>query len=163
MIADIDQIERELDASLPTISETLFRRDFLPFFTHNIPDKDIPLALSAWIHGVAGSSSTPVKVIDRNHNVLFTVPPLVDLTRAVVTDPNHFEHAVAAHQVLSLNMPEVAEVLMKEEMTSAMQNSIEISSEDNWQPMLAYYGLDRKEAAVVQPTSTSSVLDDLGL
>lgn len=162
MLADILQIAEDLDSSLPTISEGLFKRDFLPFFLQQIPEEDVPLAVSAWMQGVAGSSSTPVRVVDSNQKVLFTVPPLVDLTKVTVTDPDHFEHAVATHTVLSVNQPEIADALLREEMQSAMENSIEISDVDNWLPMLNYYGLV-KPATKNSSTQETSVLDDLGL
>jgi hypothetical protein len=163
MIADIMQIAEDLDASLPTIQESLFKRDFLPFFLQQIPESDVPLAVSAWMNAVAGSSSTPVRVVAPDQTVLFTVPALLDLTKVVVTDPNHFEHAVAAHTLLSVNQPEIADALMREEMQSAMENSIEISDTDNWLPMLKYYGITPPTTTDKSPVHETSVLDDLGL
>jgi hypothetical protein len=91
------------------------------------------------------------------------VPALLDLTKVVVTDPNHFEHAVAAHTLLSVNQPEIADALMREEMQSAMENSIEISDTDNWLPMLKYYGITPPTTTDKSPVHETSVLDDLGL
>lgn len=163
MHIDITELSQQLEASIPTIDERLFQRDFLPFFTQQISPEQVPQAVSAWVMGVAGSSSTPVNVIDpTTGNVLFKVPALIDTSRLTVKNGERFEYAMAVYNAYSRNQPERAEQLAMRELREAAENELEIESTSGWTAMLQYYNLVPTETA--QPAAPSTgLLDDLGI
>lgn len=161
MKLDINSLAADLAANIPTIEENKFRVNFLPLFTNQLPEKLVPTATSAWVGGVAGTSTTPVHVVDNDGQILFTVPPILDTGRITITDGRHFTHMASAYTMLQTNRPEQAEQLLQEEITSALENSLEIDTSDRLEAMLHYYNMLPDTVAEQQPQQ--DVLSDLGL
>lgn len=68
---------KENAAPLP---ETIFVKDFLPYFCGEKNIADNPDLLPMWF-AVAGSPTSEVRIINNNREVLFVVPPIVDTGR----------------------------------------------------------------------------------
>lgn len=68
---------KENTALLP---ESIFVKDFLPYFCGERNVEDNPEFLPMWF-AVAGSPTSEVRIINNNREVLFVVPPVIDTTR----------------------------------------------------------------------------------
>lgn len=161
MNLDTNSLTIDMDANIPTITEEKFRNNFLRLFTNELPEELVPTATSAWVGGVAGTSTMPVHVVDSKNNVLFTVPPIIDTGRITITDGRHFSHMISAYTTLQTNRPEQAKELLSEEISSALENSLIVDTSNRLEAMLDYYGLLPKEPQLIE--KTENVLADLGL
>lgn len=63
-----------------TMSETIFVNHFLPRFIGEVEIAEDDDFLGMWI-AVAGSHSSPMKIVDVKGEVLFIVPPILESTR----------------------------------------------------------------------------------
>lgn len=67
------------DQQRPTFPEELFLAHFLPLFADEIAETP-EVNYSTWIEKIAGGDTKPVDILGADGTVLFTVPPLLDVS-----------------------------------------------------------------------------------
>lgn len=83
----------------PQLPERIFVGVFLPMFAGDNP-LPYDVSLDFWINVVAQSPFSPVDVVDQQHNVLFTVPPVYDQT-AIQPVPPSDQHIKSIAEVVA--------------------------------------------------------------
>lgn len=72
------EVNEVTEERIPSIDETMFREVFLPFFARDEDRKYPQVHLGTWIRGVAGNQFQKVHIVNKDHQVILTVPPMYD-------------------------------------------------------------------------------------
>lgn len=115
------------------LPENLFVRDFLPFFSGQVPLNKASQHYQYWI-GIAGTPMNEVDIIDNKGNTIFTVPPLMN---ADFINPNKRHKAMGdiftEQSLHSSHSPAAGNSYLARELSQRVSEF-----EDNSKPLLTY-------------------------
>lgn len=148
------------------LPENIFVDYFLPYFSGNLPINKTSKVLTDWI-SVAGSAVAEVDIIDREANVLFTVPPIMDTT---VINPASFDsdHSLAGiyreYGLRANNLKPAAERFLLTELDTATDiitapSSIKEKNTVVWDDIFKRYNIKKADEEIAKPAHVDE--DDL--
>lgn len=133
----------------PRIPERYFAGLFLPFFAGDAERAYPQVNLVMWVNRVAGNPYHEVDVIDRDGQVLFTVPPVfdrraVDPQKSVQSNATPVSHVVASAQQYTNLSPAMGDQYIRSELTKralVMRVPANVLAHvESWNQIFARYG-----------------------
>lgn len=151
-----DLVVKNENSKLP---EEIFQGHFLPFFSgqrHASKDDNV---IAEWI-SVAGTPMNEVDIIDRDGEVLFTVPPLMD-TNIINVTTNTSQRSMSAilsnYDLHHNNIPKVAVNKLNQNLgdkSEALLNpKVSFENKERWDKIMLRYNISPEEVA----TKTSEI------
>lgn len=158
------------------IREEFFTSVFLPYFAGEITENEFPdgISMHTW-NQIAGNMNNSVDVIDSNGRILFTVPPVNDLSYIVQNPDTYYDQMSSAGTYAETlrNSARPDEVMMADKVISKKLNErIPVRLKDKkeerykqWAEIFLRYGyfteqLQSKEETKVIEQTKEDLLDD---
>jgi len=158
MLAEAKAIEEEAfgdifnHQNIAKLPESVFRQDFLPYFSGQIIDDRTRQITTVWI-GIAGSPTSPVDVVDQEGKTLFQVPPVMSTTfleRAQNSNIKSFGELFDMAQRQDAYLPGTGQNLLASAVTLRTDKSKlkpEEESVKGWDAIFKYYNLNTTKKA----------------
>lgn len=145
------------------ISEEIFLRDFLPFFSGQSkpPEAERETLLAYWLQ-FAGTPFTPVDLHNAQGAVVYRVPPLQDRHAVITSVGNRLSRAQRQADEKALMSPRFGEQIMQNEYKDRagrfMRSEANPALVKAWQELFAYYGVIKNVApgTISRTADTSS-------
>lgn len=159
-----DIVGEKVNGKLP---ENLFVQHFLPFFTGQVPSKDVHQYYQYWI-GVAGTPMNEVDIIDGKGETIFTVPPIMnsDFVNPAKRSKGMGD-VFAEHSLHASHSPASGERFLANELSQRI-NEFEdnteklVTAEQKWNHIFKRYGVESpyKNEATQEVRSNNDNDDD---
>ena len=135
------------DTALTTLPEDVFKNTFLHYFFNNeVADDDTLLV--KWIH-IAGGPMKPVNVVDKNNNILFTVPAIYDTLSVLnYNRKNDISNIVNTARLYKDTLPEESNRILYDELNNAVQHIVmprKVPHTDIWLEIFKRYKLVQED------------------
>jgi hypothetical protein len=164
----IDMIYADMveNAEHPQLPEEIFRKQFLPLFTTGVPDDVRPALITYWI-GIAATPWNPVDIIDRQGQILFTVPSLYarDVINTKDGDPSHsYGNIFMNYELQMSNIPIQAQRYFQNALegkfTDTVNQSPDVTEEERiWTAIFQHYGLMKVSSLAEDNTIHNTAID----
>lgn len=152
-------------SDIKRLPESTFVKNFLPYFCGEEDTTKESNTIAIWI-AIAGSITSKVHVVDKNDEILFTVPPINDTSIFDVNNKNQaqgFKNIVLNYRLYSNQTPMSAQNYLARTIDSRIEKlrteSVMFNeNETTWKNIFARYGKGPSVKAV--DVKKQSLLDD---
>lgn len=143
------------------LPEDLFVSNFLPYFTGKLKVEEGNNVIPLWI-SIAGNPTSRVCILDKNGEVLYTVPPIFDTGILNTLDSKNRKLAEIYHNytIRKDNLPMAADNFldsaMAEKYNTILSNIVNQKYQKEWQDIFDRYNVNVE----IKKTKDESYLDE---